>query len=119
MTRELTGEWNRHESLFTTRWRAEMQSRKKIVAVRDVENEDVRRQVQMSTAVLKDLHLVEAALATDRIVVSLDDRARADLRVEATREVMWVNAVLEGGHAVYWLRNGAPDKEEWKLGRQG
>ena len=27
-----------------------------------------------------------------------------------------MNAVLEGGHAVYWLRNGAPDKEEWKLG---
>ena len=119
MTRELTGEWDRHESLFAARWRAEMRSRKKIVDIRDVENEDIRNQVQMSNAVLKDLHLVEAALATDKIVVSLDDRAHGDLRVEATRDIIWVNAVKEGGHAVYWLRNGAPVVEAWKLGQEG
>ena len=62
MTRELTGEWDRHESLFAARWRAEMRSRKKIVDVQGVENEDIRSQVQMSNAVLKALHLVEAAL---------------------------------------------------------
>lgn len=94
-----------------------MRSRRKIVDLGIVENENVRAQVRPSKAVLKDLHLIEAALATDQIVVSLDERAHRELAVEATADVVWVNAVLEGGHALYWLRSGAPKKEEWKLGR--
>jgi hypothetical protein len=118
MTATLAGEWDRHQSLYATRWRAEMRTRKKIIDISDVENEEVRRQVTLSRAVQKDLHLIEAALATDKIVISLDDRAQAELCVNATREVTWVNAVAEGGHAVYWLRDGAPPKNEWKLGYQ-
>lgn len=116
MTASLAKEWDRHQSLFALRWRAEMRSRAKIVDIADVENPEVRSQVRMTKAVAKDLHLVEAALATDKIVVSLDDRAAADLCVEATKDIVWVNAVVEGGHAIYWLRAGANPVEEWKLG---
>lgn len=119
MTADLAKEWDEHQSLYAARWRAEMRSRDKIIDITVVKNDQVRRQLVMTTAVQKDLHLIEAALETDKIVVSLDDRAQAQLRVEATKDVMWVNAVLEGGHAVYWLRNGAPVVEEWKLGHQG
>lgn len=116
MTAALAAEWDRHQSLYAMRWRAEMRTRNKVVDITDVRNEEVRRQVAVSRAVQKDLHLIEAALATDRVVISLDDRAQAALCVEATREVTWVNAVAEGGHAIYWLRDGAPAKNEWKLG---
>jgi hypothetical protein len=116
MTRELAREWDDHETRFSARWRVDMRSRRKVIDLENVENEEVRRQVRSSPAVLKDLHLVEAALATDHIVVSLDERAHRDLAVEATKDVVWVNAAQKGGHAIYWLRNGAPDKEEWKLG---
>jgi hypothetical protein len=119
MTAELTAEWDRHQSLFAARWRAEMRTRDKVVDIIVPPNEDVRSQVRMSKAVQKDLHLVEAALATDKIVVSLDDRASRQLCVNETRDVVWVNAVSEGGHAIYWLRNGAPPVEAWKLGAQG
>jgi hypothetical protein len=115
MSAALAGEWDRHQSLFALRWRAEMRSQAKIVDIVDVENADVRSQVTVSPAVMKDLHLVEAALATDKVVVSLDDRARGELNVEATRDIVWVNAVADGGHAVYWLRAGAYPVEEWKL----
>jgi len=118
MTVTLAAEWDRHQSLYAARWRAEMRSRKKVVDIADVQNEEVRRQVPVSSAVQKDLHLIEAALATDQIVISLDDRAQAALRVEATKEVTWVNAVAEGGHVIYWLRDGAPPKNDWKLGYQ-
>lgn len=118
MTRDLAREWDNHQTRFSARWRAEMRSRRKIVDVEGIENAEFRSQIRTSAAVLKDLHLIEAALATDRIVVSLDERARRELAVDASKDIVWVNAVLEGGHAVYWLRNGAPDKEEWKLGRQ-
>ncbi len=118
MTVALAGEWDKHQSLFALRWRAEMRSQAKIVDIGVVENADVRSQVTLSPAVMKDLHLVEAALATDKLVVSLDDRARAELRVEATRDVTWVNAVADGGHAIYWLRAGANPVSHWKLGHQ-
>jgi hypothetical protein len=118
MTAALAAEWDRHQSLYAMRWRAEMRSRKKIIDIAVVQNEEVRRQVPASRAIQKDLHLIEAALSTDKIVVSLDDRAQAALCVEATKEVTWVNAVAEGGHAIYWLRDGAPSKNEWKLGYQ-
>ena len=64
----------------------------------------------------KDLHLVEAALATDKAVVSLDERAHADLLLEATAEITWVNCDVEGGHAIYWLRKGARPLKKWQLG---
>ncbi|HKV39172.1 MAG TPA: hypothetical protein VJX67_08160 [Blastocatellia bacterium] len=116
MTATLAGEWDKHQSLYAARWRADMRSRNKIVDLIALQNDDVRRQVQISKAIEKDLHLIEAALATDKIVISLDDRAQAGLCVDATKEVVWVNAVAEGGHAIYWLRDGAPPKNEWKLG---
>jgi len=116
MTVTLATEWDRHQSLYAARWRAEMRTRNKVVDIANVPNEEVRRQVTFSIAVQKDLHLIEAALATDKVVISLDDRAQADLCVDATKEVTWVNAVAEGGHAIYWLRDGAPPKNEWKLG---
>ncbi|HTA67608.1 MAG TPA: hypothetical protein VK776_05000 [Bryobacteraceae bacterium] len=100
MTVTLAGEWDRHQSLYAARWRAEMRSRKKVVDIADVQNDEVRRQVPESRAIRKDLHLIEAALATDQIVISLDDRAQTELCVEATQEVTWVNAVAEGGHAI-------------------
>jgi hypothetical protein len=99
MTAALAEEWDKHQSLFALRWRAQMRSQAKIIDFVDVENVDVRSEVTMSLGVMKDLHLVEAALATDKLVVSLDDRAVAD-----------------GGHAIYWLRAGANPVERWKLG---
>lgn len=93
-----------------------MRSKAKIIDIVEGENAELRSQVDLSKAVAKDLHLVEAALATDNIVVSLDDRASINLCVRATRDVVWVNAVRDGGHAIYWLRAGANPVTEWKLG---
>jgi hypothetical protein len=90
MTATIADEWDRHQSLYATRWRAEMRARNKVIDSSDVQNEEVRRQVRLSKTVQKDLHLIEAALATDQIVISLDDRAQAELCVNATKEVTWV-----------------------------
>ncbi len=88
----------------------------KVVHVEEIPEERVRNQIPKRKAVRKDLHLIEAAMATDNIVVSLDDRAHEDFRVKATANITWVNARTEGGHAVYWLKKGANPVERWKLG---
>ena len=118
LTPPLTAEWNKHQSQFARIWRAEMLSRGKVVNVPEVIDERVRSQVPKRKAVQKDLHLIEAAMATDSVVVSLDDRAHADFRVEATANITWVNALAVGGHAVYWLKKGAKPVKRWSLGHQ-
>jgi hypothetical protein len=116
LTPALTAEWNAHQSQFARTWRAEMLTLGKVVNIEEIPNELVRGQVSKRKAVHKDLHLIEAAMATDNLVVSLDDRARTDFRVKAAASVTWVNARAEGGHAVYWLKKGAKPVKRWKLG---
>jgi hypothetical protein len=115
MTPLLRAEWNSHQSLFAARWLAEMTSKAKVVAIADVLNQELRAEAPAASA-QKDLHLIEAALATDKIVISLDDRARTELSVLAAAEVMWVHPVDEGGHVIYWLNKGAEPVDAWKLG---
>ncbi|HEV2689742.1 MAG TPA: hypothetical protein VGV35_14365 [Bryobacteraceae bacterium] len=67
---------------------------------------------------LKDLHLVEAALGAEDIVVSMDENARMLFAVRELREIMWVNPVREPQRVLDWLEQGAPTVDEWKLGHQ-
>lgn len=70
----------------------------------------------------KDIHLICAALATDGVVVSLDDTARdlfarASLGAGEIRRLMWLNP--ERGDAEWlseWLEGGAEPVEEFTLG---
>jgi hypothetical protein len=116
MTPLLRAEWNKHQSLFAARWLAEMRSRGKVEDLADVRNEALRAEAPGTVSAQKDLHLIEAALATDKIVISLDDRARTELSVPAAAEVMWVHPVEEGGRVIYWLNKGAEPVDEWRLG---
>jgi predicted nucleic acid-binding protein len=116
MTPLLRAEWNRHQSRFAAIWLAEMRSKRKVEEIADVPSEPLRKEAPQRRSVQKDLYLVEAALATDKIVASLDELARTELALTACTDVMWVNPVDEGGHVIYWLRNGAAWMEEWKLG---
>ena len=94
-----------------------MTSKAKVEDIADVQNDELRVQVPGTASARKDLHLIEAALATDNIVISLDDRARTELSLPAAAEVMWVNPVDERGHVICWLNKGAEPIEEWKLGQ--
>ncbi|HTW66409.1 MAG TPA: hypothetical protein VME17_17420 [Bryobacteraceae bacterium] len=117
MTPLLREEWNRHRSLFAARWLADMSSKRKVEEIADVPNEELRNEAPARRSVQTDLYLVEPALATNRIVASLDELARTELALSACAEVTWINPVDERGHVVYWLNKGAETVEEWKLGR--
>lgn len=118
MTPQLRAEWIKHQSLFAARWLAEMRSKRKVENFADVRNEELRADAPNTPSAQKDLHLIEAALATDRIVISLDEPARVELSLKSTAEVMWVNPVNEGGHVIYWLNKGAEPVDDWKLRAQ-
>lgn len=70
---------------------------------------------------LKDAHLIEAALNADKIVISLDDEAKNNYskitnNFKKLKSVVWVNPVKEGAHVINWLQKGAKPKKSWQLG---
>jgi hypothetical protein len=80
MTPDITVEWKTHESNFARRWRVAMDARRKIYRVSDVANDALRSKIERTTtresdreALRKDFHLIEAALVTDKTVISLDE----------------------------------------------
>ncbi len=65
---------------------------------------------------LKDLPLIEAALRTNNIVVSLDEEARAAFRLPELNAITWANPAIERDRMKTWLEAGAEPVDEWKLG---
>jgi hypothetical protein len=74
---------------------------------------------------VKDIHLLEAALATDRTIVSLDENTarkyfiQAAQEIEALKTVVWVNPDVDEEQPIAWLLAGAPDEKERMLGVGG
>lgn len=117
-TEQLLTEWKDHRSRFSSTWLASMKARKKYIREEVARDEELRERVAASIgteerrqAIEKDMHLVEAAFATDRIVISYDDRARAALAEAVThynriRLLAWINPVSDN-EICQWLEDGA------------
>ena len=103
MTQAIMSEWRTHQSGFARTWLTSMTARKKVVRRDDLVDQALRAAIQESKlrskqieAILKDIHLVEAALEADGIVVSLDD-AQSKLinaitpKVRSLQGVSWKN----------------------------
>ena len=71
----------------------------------------------------KDLRLIEAALATDKTVISLDDKTarkffgKAAVQVDELKDIVWVNPdKIEEEKPIEWLENGAEAERDRLLG---
>ncbi len=119
LTEDIFAEWKRHRSNFTFIWLRSMMARKKQIILKEVTNDDLRARIdalsldeQTLDIIKKDLHLVEAALETDHIIISRDETARA-LFQEASEEIgglkriVWINPTHEEEHVKDWLSEGA------------
>lgn len=72
---------------------------------------------------LKDCHLLEAALKTNNTILALDDRARLHLSIAASvikkiRPIVWVNPDKAEEDALAWLEGGAEPEKHRQLGFQ-
>ena len=118
-TDTLRDEWNRHRSNFAASWLRTMYARRKVDDI-SVEANGLLRTAMILDAseaeaeiMLKDVHLIEAAMATARRVVSREVACRAcfvaaAVCVAAVRTVCWVNPAAADEEPVEWLRRGAP-----------
>jgi hypothetical protein len=134
-TEPVYAEWKKHESTFARTWRASMVARKMLVRSQVPEDPVLRDELKEAgetergrSAMTKDAHLIEAALAMDRTVVSLDDAVRALFGaatkcVAVLRDVIWANPAKPAENCLKWLDDGArPDAHRrlsaWRT-RQG
>lgn len=127
MTPAIEEEWKRHPSRFITIWRREMTRKGKIHTIQEVE--ELLRDELMALeftepeqqAVLKDCILIDAAIATDRTVISLDETARdlfskACVSIKELKSIVWVNPDKTQEEPILWLKAGARSELKRRLG---
>jgi len=119
LTPEIREEWHKHKSNFARRWLVSMFARKKAELLDSAEDRVLRGKIHQASqnekgraAMLKDAHLLEAALVTDEIVVALDETVRAlfievAIVVGEIRDVVWINPDLVHEEPLPWLESGA------------
>ena len=128
MNKEILDEWKDHESTFARRWRLTMNRAGK---VRDKGSRDaILRENILALAVsekehnamMKDICLLEAALETDRRIVSLDENTarkyftQAAQSIPKLQEIVWVNPDKPDENPIEWLEADAPADEFRMLG---
>lgn len=103
---EIHEEWERRSSSLGNQWRAQMLARRKLVHVRIPHPSTIRDEVLHHAAsdvqhlLAKDIHLIEAALEADRVIFSLDLKARRHFSrltpvVSELRGIAWVSPEVE------------------------
>ncbi|HZT57104.1 MAG TPA: hypothetical protein VFA21_00615 [Pyrinomonadaceae bacterium] len=126
---KLNDEWERHMTPFASRWLKAMARRGRVIIDDVPPSNRMRREIERAAAtkktevdaLRKDFHLIEAAIAHDRIVVSRDEEVRglfkaAAASVAAIKKVIWVNPVKPDEQPLVWLRSGAKAENVRTLG---
>jgi hypothetical protein len=130
MTPDLKAEWAKHQSSFTRKWRLQMMARKKHISL-EVEPAhsigDAIGKLDVADSerakMGKDSLLIDAALASDKSVISLDDTVRglfaaASKSLRELRQIVWVNPNREDEQPVQWLQQGAKPERKRMLGNR-
>jgi hypothetical protein len=127
LTPEISEEWRRHRSAFARRWLVSMFARRRVLRLPSATDAALRTKVSDAAenqagrdAMEKDMLLIEAGLATERRVTSLDDRcrghfARVSTSVGEIRSIVWVNPRNTRELPLRWLSAGAPDEPPRRL----
>ncbi|MDJ0367105.1 hypothetical protein QMK33_18295 [Hymenobacter sp. H14-R3] len=116
-------EWLKHQSGFAKTWLASMLRKKLYVVLRPEPDSGITARVHQLACtgkaryeMLKDVHLLENALATDHAVVSQETNVLALFTTHAQplqipRPVAWINPVADKNACVAWLEAGVVVKK--------
>jgi len=126
-TKAILAEWEKHRSRFSIKWQASMVAKKKFFRVDDPQNDSLRKIIDSLelndkeiAAIQKDIHLIEATIATDKTIISCDQAlrdilAKAYQNLELLKELLYVNPTKESDEVMEWLRKGAIKEKRWML----
>ena len=71
---------------------------------------------------IKDARLIEAAFASNHIIVSLDEKARkhfsdVSAQILALKLISWINPNIKSNQYIKWMQEGAKSLDHHKLGK--
>jgi hypothetical protein len=140
LTADIEREWNdvalrpasgsTARTTYITGWLAAMEARGKLQRQRIPRNRDLRRKINRigldqndRRELIADIHLIEAAAATDKTILSRDDAARRILSIAVLHlpdlgPIVWCNPVTEHPGVIDWLKAGARTVRAWQLRSQ-
>lgn len=128
LTKEIQEEWKEHQSRATLKWRSTMIAQKRVCIVQVPRDQALHQHIDQyaqskksQLAMSKDVHLVEAALQADKVVISMDEVVRGCFRhlsqqAHQLKQLIWVNPCHEHEAPLDWLRNGAEHENKRCLG---
>jgi len=128
MTPDIFDEWKKHQSKFARSWLVSMRARKKVNRHGNPVDIKLREKINKLSiseknrqAMLKDIHLIEAAGVADQTVISLDETVRglyhsASARIGLFKNIIWVNPDKIDEQSFLWLKNGAKPEKKRLLG---
>jgi hypothetical protein len=130
MTKDIKSEWDKHQSRFALMWLRQMVATKRFKAITlpEVDSEiwdlieSLAKTDKERAAMTKDILLLEAALASDRRIVSLDENTARKYFTDAAKEIaklqqlIWVNPSKPEETPIEWLQDGAPEDKGRMLG---
>lgn len=131
MSKPISDEWNKHKSGFASTWLVSMTAKKRILRIEPEPIDEATRLKILRTAesqkqieaMLKDIHLIEAALAIDNTVIALDEIVRALFGTACQamgqmKDIIWINPDKPEEQISAWLENGAEPEKMRQLGFQ-
>jgi hypothetical protein len=129
-TPRLEEEWDNHASEYSLDWLVQMESRRRVVHAAQEPETGLQGALQklvvtpeVLAIMVKDCHLLEAALAADRVVISKDEKAyahfyRASDSIRQIRPVMWASPMRVADECATWLLAGAKPETKRQIGRR-
>ena len=128
LTPAIATEWNNRFPKFAGRWLVQMKSRGSLVEVDDEPDTGIAGALRklpvhpdILAIMLKDKHLLEAALLAHQTVLSMDETAyyhfyAAANAISQIRPVMWTNPERAVDDCVTWLISGARPETNRRIG---
>ena len=126
MTKELKNQWDMVNSMVANQFLSAMASRQRIERLNFIKN-NIRNEFQnlncpqnIRVPLERDIHLIEAALDTDKVVISKDKKARLNFCIisddlEDIKGIMWADPTMIEENAIIWLKNGMPKDKNKNL----
>ena len=122
-------EWDKHASDFALSWIVRMQSRRRLIDMDEAAAglagalSGLEVPVPEQNIMLKDCHLLEAALASEQRIISKDEAAyfhfyQASATISQLRLIMWASPMRVADSCVDWLVTGAKPETKRKIGRR-
>lgn len=120
-------EWNKHSSNYALTWQVNMESRGKINRERLLPDLDLENRIiqyfngyNERQAVSKDFPFVQAALAADNIILSMDEKARqryssVSNHIKEIRRLIWRNIDTDHQSTISWIKAGSKKYSELHL----